>query len=116
MYIQQLMKKRSSEIKTLLTDYLHTDSSSDDASIPEERISTPDREYNYPRDHLCNSRDKGKNATQRDNSERRLNNLAERRPQNLPPPVNQFNDFYFHTHDAIGRTIQLYLSYVIIGY
>lgn len=65
-----------------------TDSSSDDASIPEERIATPDREYNYPRDHLCNSRDKIKMPSQRDNSERRhQNHASERRPQNLPPPV-----------------------------
>lgn len=67
-----------------------TDSSSDDASIPEERIATPDREYNYPRDHLCNSRDKIKMPSQRDNSERRHQNNAERRPQNLPPPVIHF--------------------------
>lgn len=71
---------------------IFTDSSSDDASIPEERITTPDREYNYPRDHLCNSRDKIKVPSQRDNSERRhQNNAAERRPQNLPPPVITFN-------------------------
>lgn len=64
-------------------------SSDDDASIPEERIATPDREYNYPRDHLCNSRDKIKMPSQRDNSERRhQNNASERRPQNLPPPVS----------------------------
>lgn len=68
---------------------IFTDSSSDDASIPEERITTPDREYNYPRDHLCNSRDKIKIPSQRDNSERRhQNNAVERRPQNLPPPVS----------------------------
>lgn len=68
--------------------HMQPDSSSDDASIPEERIATPDREYNYPRDHLCNSRDKIRMPSQRDNSERRhQNNASERRPQNLPPPV-----------------------------
>lgn len=76
------------------------DSSSDDASIPEERIATPDREYNYPRDHLCNSRDKIKMPSQRDNSERRhQNNASERRPQNLPPPVHIL--FFFFTNEKM---------------
>lgn len=67
----------------------HTDSSSDDdASIPEERIATPDREYNYPRDHLLNSREKMKLPSSRDHSGRHASNISERRPQNLPPPVS----------------------------
>lgn len=69
-----------------------TDSSSEgENSIPEERIATPDREYNYPRDHLCNSKDKNKIPTQRDNSERRYqnSNVTDRRPQNMLPPVSR---------------------------
>lgn len=64
------------------------ESSSDEGSIPEERISTPDREYNYPRDHLSNSREQMK-LPSRDHSGRHQNNsnISERRPQNLPPPV-----------------------------
>lgn len=68
-----------------------TDSSSEgENSIPEERIATPDREYNYPRDHLCNSKDKNKIPAQRDNSERRYqnSNVTDRRPQNMLPPVS----------------------------
>lgn len=69
---------------------LYTDSSSDDASIPEERIATPDREYNYPRDHLSNSRDKMKLPSQRDRHQN--SNISDRRHQNLPPPpVNKFS-------------------------
>ncbi|XP_037031677.1 disco-interacting protein 2 isoform X5 [Bradysia coprophila] len=62
-----------------------SDSSSDEGSIPEERISTPDREYNYPRDHLSNSREQMK-LPSRDHSNRHQSNISERRPQNLPPP------------------------------
>lgn len=73
-----------------------SDSSSDgDNSIPEERIATPDREYNYPRDHLCNAKDNNKtkvtSSSQRDNSERRYQNsgMAEqRRPPTMLPPVS----------------------------
>lgn len=84
--------KRQLEKNLIETKKCITDSSSDDASIPEERIATPDREYNYPRDHLCNSREKIKIPSQRDNSERRHQNCAaERRPQNLHPPVNYLN-------------------------
>lgn len=66
---------------------MRIDSSSDDASIPEERIATPDREYNYPRDHLSNSREKMKLPSSRDHSGRHPSNISERRAQNLPPPV-----------------------------
>ncbi|XP_055310052.1 disco-interacting protein 2 isoform X5 [Sitodiplosis mosellana] len=80
------------------------DSSSDDASIPEERIATPDREYNYPRDHLCNSRDKIKMPSQRDNSERRhQNNASERRPQNLPPPQSMSDTSSTGSPPAVHR-------------
>lgn len=65
-------------------------SSDDDASIPEEREATPDREYNYPRDHLLNSREKMKLSTSREHAGRHVSNIAERRPQNLPPPVSIF--------------------------
>lgn len=98
-------------IQTSTFEYSLTDSSSDDASIPEERIenTTPDREYNYPRDHLCNSREKIKMPSQRDNSERRhQNNAGERRPQNLPPPV------IHHINNKINyRSIDL-ISYLLM--
>lgn len=68
------------------------DTSSDDGSIPEERISTPDREYNYPRDHLGNSREQMK-LPSRDHSNRHQSNISERRPQNLPPPVSPSGRF-----------------------
>ncbi|XP_055385634.1 disco-interacting protein 2 isoform X9 [Condylostylus longicornis] len=75
-----------------------TDSTTDDESIPEERISTPDREYNYPRDHISNSREQIKPPI-RDSSVggggggggniggQHHKNFSDRRPpQNLPPP------------------------------
>ncbi|XP_055385633.1 disco-interacting protein 2 isoform X8 [Condylostylus longicornis] len=74
------------------------DSTTDDESIPEERISTPDREYNYPRDHISNSREQIKPPI-RDSSVggggggggniggQHHKNFSDRRPpQNLPPP------------------------------
>lgn len=75
--------------------FLILDSTSDDESIPEERIATPDREYNYPRDHLCNSRDKIKLPPQRDSDRRQPNSNIERRPQNLPPPVSYHNIYLY---------------------
>ncbi|KAL5290225.1 DIP2 family protein [Megaselia abdita] len=68
-----------------------SDSSTDDDSIPEERISTPEREYNYPRDHINNSREQIIQPPKRDTSiTQSANNqkyLSDRRPpQNLPPP------------------------------
>ncbi|XP_055385632.1 disco-interacting protein 2 isoform X7 [Condylostylus longicornis] len=76
----------------------HSDSTTDDESIPEERISTPDREYNYPRDHISNSREQIKPPI-RDSSVggggggggniggQHHKNFSDRRPpQNLPPP------------------------------
>lgn len=71
------------------------DSSTDDDSIPEERISTPEREYNYPRDHITNSREQIIQPPKRDTSiTQSANNqkyLSDRRPpQNLPPPVSIF--------------------------
>lgn len=63
------------------------DSSSDEGSIPEERIATPDREYNYPRDHLSSSREQMKLPSSREHSGRHQSNMSDRSRQNLPPPV-----------------------------
>lgn len=60
---------------------------------------TPDREYNYPRDHLSiNSREQMKlppparhhqhHQPQPVLSTTNSSNISERRPQNLPPPVS----------------------------
>ncbi|XP_055854104.1 disco-interacting protein 2 isoform X6 [Episyrphus balteatus] len=64
------------------------DTTTDDESIPEERISTPDREYNYPRDHINNSREQIIKPPIRDSSVGGGHkNFSDRRPQqNLPPP------------------------------
>ncbi|XP_055854107.1 disco-interacting protein 2 isoform X9 [Episyrphus balteatus] len=66
----------------------HSDTTTDDESIPEERISTPDREYNYPRDHINNSREQIIKPPIRDSSVGGGHkNFSDRRPQqNLPPP------------------------------
>ncbi|XP_037031681.1 disco-interacting protein 2 isoform X8 [Bradysia coprophila] len=78
-------KKRTRLLQPYIQKNAQQDSSSDEGSIPEERISTPDREYNYPRDHLSNSREQMK-LPSRDHSNRHQSNISERRPQNLPPP------------------------------
>ncbi|XP_055854110.1 disco-interacting protein 2 isoform X12 [Episyrphus balteatus] len=69
-------------------DHDDTDTTTDDESIPEERISTPDREYNYPRDHINNSREQIIKPPIRDSSVGGGHkNFSDRRPQqNLPPP------------------------------
>ncbi|XP_055903593.1 disco-interacting protein 2 isoform X10 [Eupeodes corollae] len=72
-------------------DHDDTDTTTDDESIPEERISTPDREYNYPRDHINNSREQIIKPPIRDSSVGGggggHKNFSDRRPQqNLPPP------------------------------
>jgi len=87
------------------------DSSTDDESIPEETIS-PDKEYNYPRDHISNSilppepiikppiRESSMGSQQHSRPDVKQNQLPnqkytssnsapERRPpQNLPPLVS----------------------------
>lgn len=70
-------------IKTTIFAFL--DSTTDDESIPEERISTPDREYNLPRDHIM-TREQMK-LPSRDHSSgggHHKDRITERRPQNLP--------------------------------
>lgn len=58
---------------------------------------TPDREYNYPRDHLSiNSREQMKLPQPARHHHQQhppapttnSSNISERRPQNLPPPVS----------------------------
>lgn len=87
------------------------DSSTDDESIPEETIS-PDKEYNYPRDHISNSilppepiikppiRESSMGSQQHARTDVKQNQITnqkytapnsapERRPpQNLPPLVS----------------------------
>ncbi|XP_063702117.1 disco-interacting protein 2 isoform X2 [Culicoides brevitarsis] len=63
-----------------------TDSTTDDESIPEERISTPDRDgYNLPRDNIL-TREQMR-LPSRDHSSgggHHKDRISERRPQNLP--------------------------------
>ncbi|XP_036346287.1 disco-interacting protein 2-like [Rhagoletis pomonella] len=69
------------------------DSSTDEESIPEETIS-PDKEYNYPRDHVSNIMEPIIKPPIRDSSMGGAQNkhkYPERRPpQNLPPLVRVF--------------------------
>lgn len=61
------------------------DSSSDDGSIPEENISTPDREYNLPRDHIQSTRGDPIKHSREHGSGGHHKNIVERRPQqNFP--------------------------------
>ncbi|XP_055693474.1 disco-interacting protein 2 isoform X2 [Lutzomyia longipalpis] len=73
-----------------------SESSSEDGSIPEERISTPERDgYNLPRDHVSGNmpREAAKLPTPhqhgrdggRDHHKTSSAHITERRPQNLPP-------------------------------
>ncbi|XP_055854108.1 disco-interacting protein 2 isoform X10 [Episyrphus balteatus] len=80
-------KKRSRLLQPYMTKG-NQDTTTDDESIPEERISTPDREYNYPRDHINNSREQIIKPPIRDSSVGGGHkNFSDRRPQqNLPPP------------------------------
>lgn len=59
------------------------DSSSDDGSIPEEILSTPDREYNLPRDHIQSTRGDGIKHS-REHGSGHHKNIVERRQQNFP--------------------------------
>ena len=80
----------------ILRNFHSKDSTTEDESIPEEGISTPDREYNYPRDHISNSREQIIKPPIRDSSVGggggvggHHKNYSDRRPQqNLPPPVS----------------------------
>jgi hypothetical protein len=81
----------------------HDDSdSSTDESTPEDRIVTPNREYNLPRDHLIQAREQLKLPSTRDrdynntpgngdceNGGSEARNIPDRRPQNLhaQPPI-----------------------------
>lgn len=78
----------------------NTESSSEEGSIPEERISTPERDgYNLPRDHVGGNipREPAKLPTQHQSSRevsrdhhKTSSHISERRPQNLPsqPPLS----------------------------
>ncbi|XP_055705773.1 disco-interacting protein 2 isoform X5 [Phlebotomus papatasi] len=77
-----------------------SESSSEEGSIPEERISTPERDgYNLPRDHVGGNipREPAKLPTQHQSSRevsrdhhKTSSHISERRPQNLPsqPPLS----------------------------
>lgn len=99
--------KSGSEVKKsfFFVATIKSDSSSDEGSIPEERISTPDREYNYPRDHLSNSREQMKLPSSREHSGRHPSNMSDRTRQNLPPPP--VINIFWCCHIFIG--IHLYL-------
>lgn len=95
------------ELYTNLTRYLFgslkcllLESSTDD-STPEERISTPDREYNLPRDHLLASREQLKlPSSSRDNFGK---SIPERRPQNLPHQPTQSDTSSAGSPPAVAR-------------
>jgi hypothetical protein len=83
--------------------------SSTDESTPEERISTPDREYNLPRDHLLSKDPKVPSSLSR---EREYNyaagntgkNIAhDRRPQNLQTQPTLSDTSSAGSPPAIGR-------------
>lgn len=65
------------------------DSSTEDESIPEERISTPDKDYNYPLDHIGPVKEAIKVSRDISSGGHHQRNVSERRPQNLPPPVSK---------------------------
>lgn len=61
------------------------DSTTDDDSIPEERISTPDRDgYNLPRDHILTREQMKLPSRDHSSGGQHKDRIAERRPQNLP--------------------------------
>ncbi|XP_037935929.1 disco-interacting protein 2 isoform X2 [Teleopsis dalmanni] len=80
--------KRSSVLNRSPDRANDTDSTTDDESIPEEIIS-PDKEYNYPQDHINNMTESVIKPPIRDSSmggSVHKNKYPERRPpQNLPP-------------------------------
>lgn len=97
--------------KNNLYNVLFTDTSSEDGSLPEERISTPDREYNLVRDHIPSSRDQSKYFP-RDHSSGHAKNVSDRRPQNFPSQPLSDASSAGSSPPAVHRNIKSYDQHI----